>query len=191
MNMYKKENKYYKIVTDQSAFTERYGAYKSIPYGTRFSDSFDNIIVSKVGEWVFVDCISSACWLGPNIFHFCKGAFETMLWHNVLFRWDNLWFRIYEIVPLDTSPIFEGKSRDRYGFFQHGATEIEFRKQVPIDDIYDAALQEYYDFPQEKAKMYPGLQMAQVIDACEKHKHFLPRITPWERERFYYSVHSY
>ena len=161
-------DKYYKIVTDRSPFAEIYNMNGIIQKGTQVVNPYNFF---EPGFYY---------WLGPEYLHFSQGAFDTMLWHNILFRYDSLWFQIYEIVPL--SQVYKNRCLDNNGFFQCGAEKIEIRSLIDIDDIYKGALQEYCDNPDEKIKMYPNLQMAQVIDACKHYTHFFPRILPWEQE---------
>ena len=161
-------NRYYKIITDDSLFSNIYNMNKTIPWGTHVCDPYISL---DTGWYWFV---------APYHIHFAQGAFDTMLWYNELRGFFNKWFQIYEVLPL--TKVIKARCRDEKRIFQCGAQEIMFLNQVRIDDIYEDALREYYANPDKKIHMYPNLPMNQVIDACKNHKRYVPKLAMWEQE---------
>ncbi len=133
--------KYYKIVSTIDLFTATYGIsdVKSIPEGSRF-------VAHKVYDYAASYAIDA----DKPMLHFCDGAFDTMLWwplfnkipiEYALIAAKTIQSCIYEIVPI--TPVIKSRAQNEDEFYRCGANTIEFKKQIPIEQIAKLAIQEY------------------------------------------------
>ena len=128
---------YYKVVTSVGLFARLYDIQdiSKIPEGTEFTAKF------LPGRLTFP--------LEPPVLLFSDCASDAMFWYSILnnIRWDlfppEKWQDtcIYEIEPM--TRIIKNRCCDEFGLFEFGAGVIKFGKNVPIDQMYKAALQEY------------------------------------------------
>ncbi len=130
---------YYKVVNSGGMFQKTYNIsdIKSIPEGSQFvaSDSYGFVKTS----------------LSDNtpLLYFTDCAFDMMLWYPIFSKTPYLEALagnirescIYEIIPL--SQIVKGRSPSDHNFFRCGANKIEFKKQIPIEQVAKIAIQEY------------------------------------------------
>ena len=131
------ESYYYKVVTSVGLFARLYNIQdiSKIPEGTEFTAKF------------FPGRLTLP--LEPPVLLFSNCASDAMFWYSILnnIRWDLVvpekWQDtcIYEIKPM--TRITKNRCCDEYGLFEYGAGVIKFGKNVPIDQMYKAALQEY------------------------------------------------
>lgn len=103
---------------------------------------------------------------GP-FFHFAKGAFNTLLWHDVL-AWDYK-SRIYKVKPLTTVV-----GNDCEGKAQYGAQKLMFLNKVPFNQMLKKALQELDENREQIIRMnplcYEDKKIEAIITAWKKHK---------------------
>jgi hypothetical protein len=137
--------KYYKIVSTIDLFTETYGIsdVKSIPEGSRF-------VAHKMYDYGY-DAASYAIDADKPMLHFCYGAFDTMLWWPLFNKMPYVYALsakaptiqscVYEIVPI--TPVIKSRAQNEDEFYRCGANTIEFKKQIPIEQIAQLAIQEY------------------------------------------------
>lgn len=152
--------KYYKIIIDWMPFVTSFDIadIDNIKSGSVFS------AIDMVSE----DKSSGHIRSEKPVIHFCDNAFDTMLWHNI-FAYSENKTSIYEITPI--GPIIKQKAPlDAGGIYQCGAEKISFNKYVPIDEMYDLALQEFLNQRYEKTKMYPHIKMANMVHAWIRHQ---------------------
>ena len=131
------ESHCYKVVTSVGLFARLYDIQDigNIPEGTEFTANF------------FPDRLTIP--LEPPVLLFSDCASDAMFWYHILnnIRWDlfppEKWQDtcIYEIEP--KTRITKNRCCDEYGLFESGARVIKFGKKVPIDQMYQDALQEY------------------------------------------------
>ncbi len=127
---------YYKIVTARSFFTDLYENSNvfDIPCGTVFCAP--EMPKHKPND--------SKCMLDKSCIHFADGAFDTMLWHSKLTA-RVMDFQIYQIQPL--SVVSKNRCLDSEGVYQCGAAKIKIIQKQHVDELYDLAVQEYYEHP--------------------------------------------
>ena len=136
---------YYKIVTEGSFFTDLCMGIDvfNIPYGTVFTAPDHSKYKPK----------DPKCMLGNSCLHFAQGAFDTMLWYNIL-SYPFLEDCIYQIQPI--TKVTKRRAQDSGEIYQCGAHKIKILRKQSIDDMYECAIQEYYTNPDryKKFKMY-------------------------------------
>lgn len=126
---------YYKIVTTQSFFTDLYDDtidVFNIPNGKVFTAPDQSKYKPD----------DPKCLLGNSCFHFAQGAFDTMLWHTKLIH-HILPARIYQIQPL--TEVIKQRCQDSTGIYQCAAHQIKILKKQNINEMYEQAIQEYYE----------------------------------------------
>ena len=149
-------NKYYKIVTPYSFFTDFYK-------NTVTQDVFNipNGTILTAPETPLQTPDDPKCLINTSCFHFARGAFDTMLWHTRLIH-HKLASQIYEIRPL--GPVIKQRCADSIGIYQYGATQIKFLNKQNIDDMYDHAIREYH----RNQKKYTNFEIN--LDSWKKHE---------------------
>ena len=127
---------YYKIVTEKSFFTDLYNNIDvfNIPNQTVFS----------APEKAKYKPDDPKCLINKNCFHFSEGAFDTLLWHTILIH-HILDATIYKIKPL--SEVTKARCNDCDGIYQCGANKIMILEKQNLDNMYEQAIQEYYQNP--------------------------------------------
>ncbi len=73
---------------------------------------------------------------------------------------------IYETIPL--SHVFKGGSQNDHQLFRCGANEIEFKKQIPVEQIAKIALQEYERHKIRKHLIYERAYIKQNVISWRK-----------------------
>lgn len=127
---------YYKIITQRSFFTELYENMDvfNIPCGTVF-------VAPKTSKYRPDD---PKCLINESVFHFSRGAFDTMLWHTRLIH-HVLPCQIYAIQPLTN--VTRQRCLDDLGLYQCGAQQIKFLEKQDVNKMYELAVKEYMANP--------------------------------------------
>ena len=123
---------YYKIITDVSWFAKTFQDVDilNIPYGTIFD-------APQTCKYRPDD---PKLLLGQNCFHFAEGPMDTMLWHTYLTHLKKQ-YQLYTIEPF--GPVKKERCRDGLGIYQCSAEKIKILDKPNIDEMYEAAIQEY------------------------------------------------
>lgn len=151
---------YYKIVAYNAKFVDVYGVepgkvpldvvYTAKPV-RRTKGNFDGIR-TKRGS-----CI-----------HFAKGPLNLMLWYSYFNFQPIQEPAIYKIQPI--GKIEKQKCPDKVGLFQYGANQIQFLGIVNTAEMFDLAVSEFNNDPEEIQRLYPKLNMEQVINKWRLHQ---------------------
>jgi hypothetical protein len=141
--------KYYKIISSSCLFAKAYGItdINSIQEGSQF-----------VGYQLYDFADPKIVISGDKpMLHFTDCAFDTMLWwpifsktsyHQALFGYI-VKSCIYEIIPI--TPVVKNRALNEHELFRCATNTIEFKKQIPIEQIAQLAIQEYQE---HKLKTY-------------------------------------
>lgn len=148
---------YYKVISKPSRFERDYYIkdISNIHYGTEFTAGIPNITKEYKG-------------IKKSVLHFAEGAFDTMLWQNILIWGFNKNHTIYEIHPLDY--IFKERCMDGMGFYQCGAHKIQILSPVGLDEMYERALAEFHQNRKAHIEKYSNLDISKIIAAWVQHK---------------------
>ncbi len=162
-----KMNTYYKYISENTSFAKiakirRIDDLEKIPYGAVFTayplwEPSDVTIQSK-----------------QPVLHFCDNAFDSMLWFSIFDTSQQNYF--YRIIPL--TEVIKQRCADKYQLFQCGANQIEFRNQIDKYKMFNMAISEYEQSPDEKEKLYPNLDIPEIIKSWKIYKkpvHLLTR----------------
>lgn len=157
-----KMQKCYKILTENSYFRKIYDTdnLARIPFGTK-------VIASAPFQEDYTGKINGHWYIDKPVIHFCDNAFDTMLWHGVLCGAPANRSWIYEIKPL--TAVFKEKCKDDIGLYQCGANIIEFHSLIPLDTMFDRAIEEFHQDHHAKIDMYPFLKISKIISAWVHH----------------------
>lgn len=139
---------YYKIVQEDSLFTntQNYdGDIYSIQESRRFTaqPSYNLACYKSMCPQIIRES-------GTPMIFFAEGAFNTMLWWPIFSKTSYCEALvgyickscIYEIVPV--TPVIKDRSINNHNICRCCANKIEFKKQIPIDQIAKLAIDEYH-----------------------------------------------